>query len=315
MCDLLLRNDSRYQDYNFDSERNYYMKKNFNLRASIHTLSIRFHGLTQKVEKSFENCVYTSYNPNKDLTTYRINANKLYGDIFKFSDFKSVLTAIIKQTGNIDYQINRFDIRFDSYDKTHYKQFWKLYRMLISLIGTTYSTQKNYCSSEIFTDEKLSLSIRNNYFQIEYYDKEQQSKGLDKAKSRFELRSLKQSLDIENLSEAFFDTWKMRFEKSLEHFDEMQMRYNNELERIYKVDRYAFPRKYASLNAFLAQHQDCIYTKLQMIDLLKRFDEVKNPENRAKNFKQNYGIEYCTITDIKCFFDEILRAATDYFQS
>lgn len=291
------------------------MTNNFKLTASIHTLSIRFHGLIQKVEKIFENCIYTSFNANKDLTTCRINVNKLCGDIFKFSEFKNVLAAILEQTDNTTYQINRFDIRFDSYDKTHYKRFWKLYRMLISLIGTTYATQKNYCSSEIFTDEKLSLSIRNNYFQIEYYDKEQQSKGLDKAKSRFELRSLKQNLDIEDLSDAFFDTWKIRFEKSLEHFDEMQMRYNNELERIYKNDRAAFPRKYASLNAFLAQHQDCIYTKVQMIDLLKRFDEVKNPENRAKNFKQNYGIEYCTITNIKDFFDEILRAATEYFQS
>ena len=288
------------------------MKKIFNLKASIHTLSIRFQGLTQKVEKSFENCIYTSYNNNKDLTTCRINVNKLGGDILKFSEFKNVLAAILEQTGNMEYQINRFDIRFDSYDKTHYKRFWKLYRMLISLIGTTYSTQKNYCSSEIFTDEKLSLSIRNNYFQIEYYDKEQQSKGLDKAKSRFELRSLKQNLDIEKLSESFFTTWKMRFEKSLEHFEEMQMRYNDELEQIYKNDRSSFPRKYASLNAFLAQHQDCIYTKKQMIDLLKRFDEVKNPENRAKNFKQNYGIEYCTIADAK-HFDEILCAATEYF--
>lgn len=142
------------------------MKKIFNLKASIHTLSIRFQGLTQKVEKSFENCIYTSYNNNKDLTTCRINVNKLGGDILKFSEFKNVLAAILEQTGNMEYQINRFDIRFDSYDKTHYKRFWKLYRMLISLIGTTYSTQKNYCIRNC-----MSYAEENGYLQENVFAK------------------------------------------------------------------------------------------------------------------------------------------------
>ena len=81
----------------------------------------------------------------------------------------------------------------------------------------------------------------------------------------------------------------------------MHQRYNDELERIYKEEKDAFPVKFRSLTDFLIQYQNCIFCKAQMVDLLSRFDEVKNPETRAKNHKKRYGIEYFSKKDEKFF--------------
>ena len=51
-----------------------------------------------------------------------------------------------------------------------------------------------------------------------------------------------------------------------------------------------------------------------MIDLLSRFDEVKNPETRAKNHKKRYGIEYFSKMDVEYAVAEIKRAAEKFFE-
>ena len=51
-----------------------------------------------------------------------------------------------------------------------------------------------------------------------------------------------------------------------------------------------------------------------MIDLRSRFDEVPNPETRAKNHKKRYGIEYFSKMDVEYAVAEIKRAAEKFFK-
>ena len=95
--------------------------------------------------------------------------------------------------------------------------------------------------------------------------------------------------------------------------DLVHKRYNDELEYIYKSDKDAFPKRFRSLTDFLIQYQDCIFCRRQLIDLLSRFDEVKDPATRAKKFKSRYGIEFFSAADVRAAVDEVKRATTEFF--
>ena len=95
----------------------------------------------------------------------------------------------------------------------------------------------------------------------------------------------------------------------------MQMRYNDELVQLFKQEMNKYPKRYNNLTGFLLQYQDCIFTKEQMIDLLKRFDEVSNPQNKEKNHRQKYGIDYYSKLDVLEAVEIIKRAVRAYFDS
>ena len=52
-----------------------------------------------------------------------------------------------------------------------------------------------------------------------------------------------------------------------------------------------------------------------MIDLLSRFDEVKNPISRAESYKKKIGLEYFSLTDVKFVVAEIKRATNEFFEN
>ena len=100
-------------------------------------------------------------------------------------------------------------------------------------------------------------------------------------------------------------------------FNDVQTEYNNHLERLYKNDIAKPPRErsYLSLNAFLLQHKEAIYTRKQMIDLVGRFEEVKNPTKKADKFKDNHKIEYFSQKDLDYIIAILKKKAGEYFNS
>ena len=51
-----------------------------------------------------------------------------------------------------------------------------------------------------------------------------------------------------------------------------------------------------------------------MIDLLSRFEEVKDPKIRAENHKKRYGIEYFSKKDVERAVAEVKRATEEFFR-
>lgn len=267
------------------------------------------------MQGKIRDCLQSSYFADTGVTSCKVNVHRLYGDIFRYSEFKTALDTIIVDGGINNYQVTRVDLRLDTYNEEDYKRYSKLNRIIVSLLGTAYQTKNNYKCVDLFSNQQLSIAVKNDYFQIEYYDKEKQSQGKDKAKSRLELRSLKVKIPSEEISSEFIESWERRLDKAIEYYGEMQNRYNKELEQIYLQDKEGFPRKFKNINNFLMQYQECIFTKEQMVELLGRFDEVKNPVNKAKNYKQKYGIEYYSKVDVIEAIDEVKRALKAFFDS
>lgn len=284
-------------------------RSNYRLTASIHTLSVKS-PLVDSIDDCVSGCI--TANSRDGITTSIINPNKLLGDMFTYEDFQTAFDTILAGAGICDYQIVRADMRFDSYESEHYRDFMKLNRYLISALAVTYKVQNNYRTTDLFSQRQLTVAIKNKYFECENYDKEAESGGKDLAFSRFEERS--KHWTHNDLEKEFTQGWFNRWDKAMKNLPAVNTAYNDALEQLYMTDRKAYPVRFRSLTDFLIQYQDCIFTKAQMVDLLSRFPEVRNPKTRAENYKKRYGIEYFSKNDVRYAIKEIKRATKEFFQ-
>lgn len=284
-------------------------RDNYKLTGSIHTILLKTPIITE-IDQDVAAC-FTLITNRDDFAYCRINPNKLVGDLFSYGQFQTAMDTILAGAGIDSYELKRFDMRFDSYDPEHYKEYAKLNRYLISAIAVTYSVKNAYHTEGLFSQEQLSIAIKNKRFECENYDKAAESGGKDLAASRLELRSKCLS---GNDIEKEFQKWHGRLDKSLQNLDNVQQRYNDELEKIYREQQDSFPVKFRSLTDFLIQYQNCIFCKEQMIGLLSRFDEVNNAEIKAANHKKRYGIDYYSKSDVAYAVAEIKRAAGEFFE-
>lgn len=287
---------------------------NYKLTGSIHTLSVKSDGVVEDVQPEVSDCIIAStHTKNGTTTTSIINPNKLVGDVFTYSEFDTVLNTILAGSGIDKYTLIRADMRFDSYEPEHYHDYAKLNRYLISALAVTYKVDNCYRSENLFSQQQLSIAIKNKYFECENYDKAAESHGTDAASSRLEVRS--KSWADNDLRREFAEHWFMRWDKALKNLDQVHKRYNDELEKIYLAGRQAYPKKFRSLTDFLMQYQGCIFCKAQMIDLLSRFPEVgpEKARTRAENHKKRYGIEYFSRRDVAAAVEEVKRATLDFF--
>ena len=287
---------------------------NYKLTGSIHTLSVKSDGVVEEVQPEVSDCIIAStHTKNGTTTTSIINPNKLVGDVFAYSEFDTVLNTILAGAGIDKYTLIRADMRFDSYEPEHYRDYEKLNRYLISALAVTYKVDNCYRSENLFSQQQLSIAIKNKYFECENYDKAAESHGTDAASSRLEVRS--KSWADNDLRREFVEHWFSRWDKAIRNLDQVHKRYNDELEKIYLAGRQAYPRKFRSLTDFLMQYQGCIFCKAQMIDLLSRFPEVgpEKARTRAENHKKRYGIEYFSRRDVAAAVEEVKRATLDFF--
>lgn len=292
--------------------------KDYKVTASIHTLAIKTNGNMEDVPEVFKEAITSSSRINgKNIsTTSIINLNKVAGEIYQYSRFKETLELMMFTTGICDdYSIVRADLRLDSFNEEYYRAYAKLNRYLISMLAVTYQVRNTYKTTDLFSQQQRSIAIKNKYFECENYDKAEESNGLDIACSRFEERS--KAWGDNNLRREFVEHWSDRWDKAAKNIKAVHQKYNDELEKIYKAGKNAFPVQFRTLKDFLIQYQDCIFCKEQMIDLLSRFDEVgvEKAKGYAENFKKRYGIEYFSQKDVKCALAEIKRATLEFFDN
>ena len=252
---------------------------------------------------------YLLINPNKNGKSERL--------ITKYSEFVEKMNFILSSLGAdlSELDVIRADFCFNSTDKTTYNSYQKLHRLIISCLAKAYKYKNCYVSCDLWDFERLSVAIKKDDSEIENYNKDRQSEGTDESANRLELRSKRMSGT--SIEYQFMTKWFERLDKARKCFDEVQIESNNHLERLYKKDLAKPPkeRNYLSLNAFLLQYKEAIYTRKQMIDLVSRFEEVKNPTKKADKFKENHKIEYFSQKDLDYIIKVLKDKATEYFSS
>ena len=261
-----------------------------------------------------------NYQADNERTFLLINPNK-QGEgeslITKYSDFVKKMEHILESVGADleEYDIVRADFCFNSRDISSYGTYQKIHRLLISCLAKAYKYKNSYVTHDLWDDERLSIAIKKDDSEVENYNKHRQSDGTDESANRLEFRSKRMSGT--SIEYQFMTKWFERLDKARESFDDVQKKCNDHLERLYKNDIAKPPkeRNYLSLNAFLLQYKESIYTRKQMIDLLSRFDEVKNPTKRADKFKDKHRIEYFSQKDLEYIIEVLKDKTTQYFNS
>ena len=259
---------------------------------------------------------------------YRLtmNLNKLDGDILNFKKFVEKFDETMDFLGIRDYQLQRVDLRLDSYEPGFYEQFYKIHRYLISGLAVAYAVKNSYATSGIFSEDKRSVAVRANYFQVEYYNrkiKNSVTDGNDPAQARLELRATAKQWAVHRkrvprqdeimfIEPEFRKHWKEVFEKALDSLGDATDHYSEILLQRWLEGKGQEPRKYRNHNDFLQQNADLIFTRRQMIALLKSM-EIKNPLKAADNFISRYGIELFLKKDISAIMREIRNSVNVYF--
>ena len=281
-------------------------------------VSSKVKDIPMNVKVNIKQC---NYQTKKEKTYLLINPNKKTDKqeklITKYSVFVERMNEILNAVGHDleDYDIIRCDFCFNSRDVDSYKDYQKLHRLILSCLAKAYAYENCYVSCNLWDYQRLSIAIKKDDSEAENYDKKRESAGKDESANRLELRSKRMSGTT--IEYQFMTKWFDRLEKARKQFKNVQMEANYHLERLYKKDL-AKPKKerdYLSLTAFLLQYKESVYCRGQMIDLLSRFDEVKNPSKRADRFKENHKIEYFNQTDLNRIIDVLKHKTEEYFNS
>lgn len=278
---------------------------------------ITYNDMKNGVKDNINRC---NYQPDRERTYIVVNPNKSGSGeklITKYSKFVEKMTFILNSMNvNLDdMDVIRADFCFNSTDKQSYHSYQKLHRLLISCLGKAYKYKNCYVSDSLWDFERLSVAIKKDDSEIENYNKYRESDGKDESANRLEMRSKRMSGTT--IEYQFMTKWFERLDKAQKVFEDVQKEYNDHLEKLYKDDLRKPPkeRDYLSLNAFLLQYKECIYTRKQMIDLVGRFEEVKNPTKKADKFKDNHKIEYFSKKDLEYIIKILKKKTTEYFNS
>lgn len=289
--------------------------------------SLTTDGLFDAKSESLKDVYKSTINQDNTKTTTTINLNKINGDLLSFDDFKEKFEVFRTSIGMRNYRFQRADFRLDSYDKDHYQAFSKLNKYLISAVAITYNVKNCYKTDGLFSYKQLSIAIKNDYFQLENYDRNAKSliteNHQETAQSRLEERTVSKEFrrlynddhcrdGMEILKEEFTINWFNRWDKAMENLDAVGLRYNDELEKIYNEEKDAYPVRFRSITEFVMQYQDSIFSQKQLINLLERLG-VASAKERAKSYKKRYGVEYISKKDAKTAVEEIKRVTLDYF--
>lgn len=306
-------------------------KENYKLTASYHTLEIKSDDVC--LNETETDYVKSKIAKDGSYTVSIVNPNKYDGDIFGFEQFKTVFREILEEAQIDLYRITRADMRFDNYDKEHYRAYSKLNKYLISALMVTYEVKNRYKTVDLVTEDQLSIAIKNDYFEIENYDRERKSEitsnSSEPAKARLEERTKAKTWrklnnnqiyyadnkhNMELLKREFTEGWDERWNKAKKNLKLVQDVYNSALVKKYYEGLNVRPVQFRTITDFLIQHQQSIFTSMQMVDLLKRLG-VTNAESRAKYHKKKYGIEYFSQQDVDYAIKEIKRATRHFFES
>lgn len=278
-------------------------------------MMITYQNMQNNVKTNINRC---NYQADKDKTYIVINPNKNKQSerlITRYSEFVEKMSFILNGIGaNLeDLEVIRADFCFNSTDEQSYGSYQKLHRLILSCLAKAYKYENCYVSCDLWDYERLSIAIKKDDSEAENYNKKRQSNGKDESCNRLELRSKR--MGGTTIQYQFMTKWFERLDKAQKMFEDVQQECNNHLEKLYKTDLSKPPkeRNYLNLIAFLLQYKEAIYTRNQMIDLLSRFDEVKNPVKKANKFKESHKIEYFSKKDLEYTIKILKKKTAEYF--
>lgn len=258
-------------------------------------------------------CIYRSETERLYL---KLNLNKgLSGNdmIRTFSEYRKRLNELMNSIGYgcHDLTVTRADLCINSNLDLSYERYRKLIKYILCCCFYGLNMKTGYETQDPLTFTHLNLKFGNRNLEIENYNKEIESHGSVPTRNRLELRSLKLNCTVDELPEEI-KKWCDRLEMSLGQADTVQVNFNDRIEEIYRSN------KAKTVDSVVDQFRNCIFTRSQLRDLLKRIDEKNNSDEEknssAKYYKSKYKIEFFSSHDLVVTVRAIKEKINLYFR-
>lgn len=258
-------------------------------------------------------CIYRSDNERLYL---KLNLNKgvVNNDmILRFREYRKRLNELMRSIGYgcHDLTVTRADLCINSHLARSYDRYRKLLKYILCCCYFGLNLKNGYETRDPLSFTHLNLKFGNRNLEIENYNKEIESHGSVPTRNRLELRSMKLNCGVDEIPEEF-KKWCNRLEMALDQAQTVQENFNEKIEEIYKND------KAKTVDSVVDQFRNCMFTRSQLRDLLKRIDEKNNSDeekyNSARYFKSKYGIEFFSSHDLVVTVNAIKEQINLYFQ-
>ena len=247
---------------------------------------------------------YIRVNPNNGRNGYIITS---------YSEFQEVMQKLYEDIGITDFDWKRVDLSFNTMENNFYSNYTKLNRLLIACFAKSTNDYNTYDTRNFWTGREKSLATKNDYREVEFYDKQDEANGKSPYFSRLELRSKKMRNDIKT---EFINLWFERLDNAVKEFEAIQDKFNHHMSELYLEDKNKpkREREFLSLNSFLMTRKDYIFTSQQMKKLLMLIGlDEKAARNKAYNFKKDHKIEYFKKEDLEAIVADIKSKIIEYF--
>ncbi len=259
------------------------------------------------------NCIYRS---DTERLYLKLNLNKglPQNDMIRsFSAYQEKLKELMKSIGYCchDLTVTRADLCINSNLDRSYERFRKLLKYILCCCFYGLNLKNGYETRDPLSFTHLNLKFGNRNLEIENYNKEVESHGSVPTKNRLEMRSMKLNCMVDEIPEEF-KKWGKRLEMSLGQINTVQENFNDRIEEIYRNDRAK------TVDSIVDQYRNCIFTRSQLRDLLKRIDRKNNSdeekEHSARYFKGKYKIEFFSGHDLVVTVRAIKEKINLYFR-
>lgn len=247
-----------------------------------------------------------------------INLNK-YADkkITRYSDFDFELNKLILENNVKNYQFKRFDLAINFYDDESFVNYYKLNNYLLNLISFKYKVRNNFATSDILVNDNHSIAIKNDMFQVEYYDKFKESNGTDEVKTRLEFRKLRMNTRNSLTSDpmALCDYWCKLLSSLKNEQNNLIEQINTKLvEKYFKYETHE--KQWKNIDEFIRTHTFSIFSSRQFKDLCIRFGMSEEQAiNKLKNYKRNNKIEFFGNAELKLYLKFLKKQIKNYYQN
>lgn len=279
----------------------------------IHTLEISHNGVAFAKSIETERCINSKFSriyPHEGITREWIvlNPNRYYERyITTFSEFKNVLSQILHDLDIEEFKIIRVDFRIDDEEDT-YEQLLKFNKLFALLYASKYKVNR-YQSFDPLTLEGLAISINNNTFEIQNYNKNLQSDGCDDFQNRLELRTKRINFSsLDDIPEAF-TFWKRSFSKTYIQFVQLQHLCNASLVKRWRGEAGNLVR---SQSEFIRKYQENFFTRSQLIDYLETIQPEGDVKKRASNLVYENDIVLFKAENVLAYLNEIEKGITNF---
>lgn len=294
-------------------------------RCGIHTIHVKVNNrLPDELSDRLDRCIsrpYVSIEKNTGEITTRlvINPNKLTGDdgwCNTYKEFDASLWEILTELNVDSYMTLRVDFTFD-YFEDNYNELHKLHKCICLLAMMHSRSSNNYESIDPLTLDHKTTTSRNQYYEVENYNKKIESHGNSQVKNRLELRSknLAKKGTVYYGVENLIENWINRLGKFEGRYDKLQARSNQYLIWRWNIEKQEGVVK--KFYEFIRKYQNNIFTREQLIDLYFRADgerpsEFDKASGSAKNFERSNKLEYIRQKDLHEYLT-ILKCCMEHY--